>query len=727
MEDPGLALRNGTLGAAWGIFTRTRTNRNGVRLLLPPGGKSNLTPLNADSTADDAIEDLALSEGLRSRRVILDAGWWKQAAMPMLARVSDRRRVQRGDETPQSTAMAAGTGWVVLMPRARGGYRMLAPCDDGTLAEWPVTPENAERLSPFAFSFHPRFAARALRARDILRFAFSEGGHDLALLLMAGFASALIGLLTPMATGWLIDRAIPAGAGRSILGVIAALGLAGIALIVLDIMRSYAVLRFETRIGVAMQAALVDRVVSAPVSFFRAFSSGDLALRMGSVNIVLRTITGSTIATFVTSLFLCANLGLMLAYSPALTLAASGIVLLVIAISTTLGLARLKVGPRIEALDGKLSAMTFEVFAGISKLRAAAAESRAFEQWYQRYNQFRDTNRESTILSNYEMVALSLLQPAATVLVLALAWKLSATASMTTGTFVAFHAALFALLGGVHGLVSTALDVVNLKPVWDRARPILDTPPEDALGGGERHDPQGAIGVSGLTFAYPGGPAVLKEIDLSVRPGEFVAIVGASGSGKSTLLRLLLGFEVPQLGAIRFDGRDLATLELKHLRSRLGTVLQGGRLWAGDLLTNIVGTSNAGPEAAMEAARSAGLAADIEAMPMGLYTVVGEGLSTLSGGQRQRVMIARALVGKPRVLLLDEATSALDNVSQATVLEGLARLDATRIVIAHRLNTVRHADRIVVLEHGRIVQQGTFRELAEQRGPFSAMLARQVA
>jgi ATP-binding cassette subfamily C protein len=387
---------------------------------------------------------------------------------------------------------------------------------------------------------------------------------------------------------------------------------------------------------------------------------------------------------------------------------------------------RLRIGPRIEALDGRLSAMTFEIFAGIAKLRAAAAEPRAFAQWYVKYNEFRDANRESALLSNREAVALSLLQPAATLVVLALAWRLSASATLTTGTFVAFHAALFALLGGVHGLVSTALDVVNLKPVWDRARPILDTPPEDAARAGERHDPRGAVRISNLSFAYPDGPDVLKGIDLEVKPGEFVAIVGASGSGKSTLLRLLLGFDVPATGSIHYDDRDLAVLDLKHLRARLGTVLQGGKLWAGDLLTNIVGTTNAGPEAAMEAARSAGFAADIEAMPMGLYTVVGEGLSTLSGGQRQRVMLARALVGKPRILLLDEATSALDNVSQATVLEGLARLEATRIVIAHRLNTVRDADRIVVLDHGRIVQQGTFRQLAEQRGAFSAMLARQV-
>jgi len=247
------------------------------------------------------------------------------------------------------------------------------------------------------------------------------------------------------------------------------------------------------------------------------------------------------------------------------------------------------------------------------------------------------------------------------------------------------------------------------------------------MGRGEPHEPRGAIDLKGVSFAYPNGPEVLREIDLAIRPGEFVAIVGASGSGKSTLLRLLLGFEAPLRGEVSYDGRDLKQLDLRYLRRRIGTVLQGGRLWAGDLLTNILGASNAGVTAATEAARAAGLEKDIEAMPMGVYTVVGEGLSTLSGGQRQRVLIARALVSKPRILLLDEATSALDNVSQAVVLEGLTALKATRVVIAHRLNTVRDADRIVVLDRGRIVQQGTFAQLAAEAGPFAAMLSRQVA
>jgi ATP-binding cassette subfamily C protein len=242
-----------------------------------------------------------------------------------------------------------------------------------------------------------------------------------------------------------------------------------------------------------MQAAIVDRVIAAPAQFFRGFSSGDLALRVGCVNTVQRAITGSTINTFVASLFLVANVGLMLHYSPALTFASLGIVALVICVSTLFGMARFRLGPRIEALDGQLGSLTYEIFAGISKLRASAAETRAFGRWYARYDEYRNITRASARLENWETVALSLLQPLATILVLWLAWRVTARAAMSTGDFVAFHAAMFGLLGGVQILVATALDLVNLRPVWDRARPILSTPPEDAVGSGERHDPQGAI------------------------------------------------------------------------------------------------------------------------------------------------------------------------------------------------------------------------------------------
>ena len=709
MKDPGIALA-ATLGDAFAI------------LGVPLGAR-----LAAPAVAmDEPVEYAAERARVRCRRVILDGAWWREGGLPMLARVSERRGVMR-EGMPDDPC---GTGWVVLLPRALGGYLMLAANRAGGTVQWRVDAAIAARLAPFAHTFHRVFEPRELGTRDVMRFAWSHDRRDLAMLGGIGLVAALIGLLTPIATSRLIDFAIPLREGALVAQVIVGLAAAGLAVVALDVLRTAATFRFESRTGVCVQAAILDRIIGAPPTFFRAFSSGDLALRMGAVNAVQRTITGSTIGSLVTSVFLAANAALLFWYSPELALASVSLIAAAAVISIAIGIARLKLGRRIQSLDGSLGAMAFEYFAGISKLRAAAAEPRAFANWLARYGEYRTLNRASARLSNLESVLLGVLQPLAALLVFWLAWRVILRAGaepLSTGTFVAFLAALFALLGGVRSIVTIWMDLLQLKPVWDRAKPILQAIPEDGALDKARHDPQGAIALAGVSFAYPEGPDVLTDIDLAIAPGEFVAIVGGSGSGKSTLVRLLLGFESPARGTVRYDGLDLAALDLRHLRARLGTVLQGGRLWAGDLFTNIAGAANVEVETAWEAARVAGLADDIEAMPMGMYTLVGEGLSTLSGGQRQRVLIARALIGRPKILLLDEATSALDNNSQATVLAGLEKLAATRLVIAHRFSTIRKADRIVVLERGRIVEQGSFNELAAAGGPFAAMLARQLA
>jgi ATP-binding cassette subfamily C protein len=713
-RDPGLSLHSTTLAAA-------------VGLLAPALGASFALEGELPPEASDAVEALALPAGLRSRRVILDPGWWREGAGPMLARVAERRRVPRAPGSTSNPSAAAGTGWVALVP-ASGGYRMRALSEHGAVVEWQVDAQVAERLSPYAFTFHRRFARAAMRAIDVVRFTMREASVDVSTLLAAALAAGLTGLLAPVATAFLIDRAIPLARAGPIAAVVGGLGVAGIALAILDVLRTLALLRFEARSGVAMQAAIVDRVVSAPATFFRRFASGDLALRIGSVNTVQRTLTGAALSAVVTGAFVVANAALMVAYSPVLSAGSLAIVALAIALAAALGMARMRIGARIEALDGRLGAFTYELFAGVAKVRAAAAEDRAFERWHARYAELRAADLDGARIANRETVWMSLAPPLATALALFLAWRISGGPNaLTAGEFVAFHAALFALLAAVQSLAACALEAANVKPAWDRARPIVEAMPEDAPSQAARHDPRGTIALEGVRFAYGAGPEVLAGIDLEIRAGELVAIVGPSGSGKSTLLRLLLGFEQPRAGCVRYDGHDLAALDAPWLRRRMGTVLQNGKLWPGDLYTNIAGASNATLDEAWDAARRAGIAADIEAMPMGMYTVVGEGLSTLSGGQRQRVLLARALVANPRIVLLDEATSALDNASQAAVLESIAALGATRVVIAHRLDTVRGADRIVVLERGRIVQQGTFRELAAAEGPFAALLARQVA
>ena len=237
----------------------------------------------------------------------------------------------------------------------------------------------------------------------------------------------------------------------------------------------------------------------------------------------------------------------------------------------------------------------------------------------------------------------------------------------------------------------------------------------------------GRVELSDIYFRYDEDmPYVIDGLSLSIRAGQYVSIVGKSGCGKSTLVRLLLGFETPEKGAIYYDGKDMAGLDLRSLRRRIGTVTQDGTLFHEDIFSNItISAPQLTEDDAWEAAEVAGIADDIRAIPMGMQTMISEGAGGISGGQKQRLMIARAVAPRPRVLIFDEATSALDNRTQKQVSEALDTLRCTRIVIAHRLSTIKNCDRIVYLEGGKIVEDGTYDELIAQGGLFADLVERQ--
>jgi ATP-binding cassette subfamily C protein len=296
------------------------------------------------------------------------------------------------------------------------------------------------------------------------------------------------------------------------------------------------------------------------------------------------------------------------------------------------------------------------------------------------------------------------------------------------GNFMAFNTAFVQFTAAAVGLTQAFTMIYQAIPAYERAGPILATLSEADPSKTDPGELSGTIDIDHVSFRYhPDGPLILDDVSLQCRPGEFIALVGESGSGKSTLLRLLLGFDVAESGAILYDGRDLATLDIRAVRRQIGSVLQNGRLMAGDVFTNIVGSTTSTQDEAWEAARMAGLDEDLKQMPMGMNTYIAEGGGTLSGGQRQRLMVARALVTKPRIIYFDEATSALDNRTQEIVSQSLERLAATRVVIAHRLSTIVNADRIYVMQHGRVVESGNYRELMQRRGLFARLARRQIA
>jgi ATP-binding cassette subfamily C protein len=377
-------------------------------------------------------------------------------------------------------------------------------------------------------------------------------------------------------------------------------------------------------------------------------------------------------------------------------------------------------------VSGWLSGQVLQFISGVAKLRTSGTETRAFGVWSKGYSSLRTHMYGSRAVSNRFQVFNSFFFVFGPMAIFYAVYDW--TGRFSPGDFLAFNAAFGQLFSATMLLAGAVIQVMMLVPIFERAKPILTTAPEVDTAKADPGELTGEIEVSHLAFRYDeSGPLVLKDVSFRVEPGQFVALVGPTGCGKSTMMRLLLGFENPEAGAIYFDGKDLNGLDLQIVRRQMGVVLQNSTLFRGDILSNIIGSKPLTLDDAWEAALLSGLEVDIRQMPMGLYTIVSEGGGGLSGGQRQRLMIARAIVSKPRILIFDEATSALDNQTQAIVSKSLEGLKATRIVIAHRLSTVIHADRILVFEDGRLVQSGAYSELIGQQGLFAELVKRQLA
>jgi ATP-binding cassette subfamily C protein len=383
---------------------------------------------------------------------------------------------------------------------------------------------------------------------------------------------------------------------------------------------------------------------------------------------------------------------------------------------------------------GKVGGMTYQMLVAVAKLRVAGAEARAFSRWADVLAEQKTNVYKARRIAAVQAVIAQTFPPIASLCIYAAVIMLGAADKdgitvplLTMGAYMAFSAAFGQFLAPLMSVVSSLTTVVTIVPMYERVEPILKTVPETRT----RAEPPGVltgdIEFRRVTFRYLNdSPPVLDDVSWQVKPGEYIAFVGPSGGGKSTVLRLLLGFEEPERGGIFFDHKDLATLDLGEVRRQIGVVMQSAGLMSGSIYDNIVGSLPLSMDDAWEAARMAGFDEDVRAMPMGMQTVLSESSPSLSGGQRQRLIIARALVRKPRILVFDEATSALDNRTQAIVSQSLHALQATRLAIAHRLSTVTHADRIFVLQSGRIVQAGTYQELASQDGLFLDLMKRQL-
>ena len=694
------------------------------RVVTAIGCELQRAPNTAQLSATERLRAILNASDLRYRTVLLRGRWWLEDQGPLF--------VWTG-ETAEPAA---------LLPTA-GGYHLWLPATGTSV---PVDAELAASLDDAATMVYPSLPEAPQRLPDLFRFAVRGGGPDVTRIAIVGLVGAVLGVITPVASGILVDQILPAGDRGLLLMIALLLFGSGAGAVAFGLVRAFARLRLEARADVRIQTALFDRVLRLPLGLVKRYAVGDLVDRLLGMQRVREQLSGAALSAVLSMLFSVTSLIVLFFYSAMLAMLALLLVLFYGLVVISLIMRQLR-HERLQAeARGRVQGFNTQMLIGMSKLRVAHAEGRAFGNWAQLFarqkTHFLDAGRVANQLGVFQ-AAFSPLSSAVVIIgIVLLADHLRLfgqmgapvimpgsddAGAMTAGMFVAFSAAFTQFLGSAQQGVEAISGGLSAIPQLERARPILANPVESRRDKRDPGEIAGAITFNDVSFRYAeDGPLILDRLSFHIEPGEFVAVVGPSGSGKSTAQRLLMGLEEPFAGEVRIDGQALPGLDLARVRRQLGIVLQQNTLPGGPLHQVILGETDGTLDDAWEAARLAGLEADIRAMPMGMHTVLQDGATTLSGGQRQRLAIARALVRKPRMLLLDEATSALDNASQALVSRTLSELDVTRVLVAHRLSTIRQADRILVLEGGRLVEEGSFETLMAAEGAFARLARRQM-
>lgn len=658
-----------------------------------------------DSVKDinERLEYLLRPHGIMRRTVKLEKGWYKEAVGAMLA-------IKRSDGSA-----------VALLPSGFAGYTYF---DSEKGKRVRIDRKTQALFEEEAIALYPSFPLKKIGMKDLaVHIVKSLSVADFLLIALASLAVALVGLLSPKLTNLLFSDVLESGSLRLLTAIAVFMICVSVSSLLIGGIKSLLMARINTKMGLSVQAATMMRILSLPADFFKGYSAGDLASRASNVQSLCNMLISTVLSTGLTSVFSVVYIGQIFAYAPALVAPALLVIAATIVVSILTTYAQLRVSRQQMQLGAEESGLTYALISGVQKIKLAGAEKRAFAKWGNQFAKSARLEYDPPAFLKFNSVITSAVSMAGTIAMYYFAVK----SGVSVADYYAFNVAYGMVSGAFMSLASIALTAANIKPVFEMIKPILDACPEVSEGKRVIERLSGGIELNNVSFRYNENmPPVVDNLSLKIRPGQYVALVGATGCGKSTLMRLMLGFETPQKGAIYYDGKDLSSIDLKSLRRKIGVVMQNGKLFSGDVFSNItISAPWLTLDDAWEAAELAGIAEDIRRMPMGMHTIISEGSGGVSGGQRQRLMIARAIAPKPKVLMFDEATSALDNLTQKRVSDSLDRLKCTRIVIAHRLSTIRSCDRILYLEGGKIIEDGNYEELIAKDGKFAELVARQ--
>lgn len=655
------------------------------------------------SDVNEQLEYLLRPYGIMRRTVRLEDGWYRDAIGAMLGFFRESGKA------------------VALIPRGLSGYTYFDP---ETGRRKRIDRKNQHLFGEEAIVFYKPFPLKKLSLSALAGYIVRTlSASDYVMIALATLALSLLGMLSPMISQLLFARVLPSGSVRLLAAMAVFSVCVSVSVLLVTAVKDMIQARIETKLSISVDAASMMRIMSLPADFFKPYSAGELAERASQIGVLCKMLASTVLSTGFTSLFSLIYISQIFAYAPALVVPALVIILVTVVFSLLSTFVQMKVSSRQMELSGKESGMTYALISGIQKIRLAGAEKRAFARWGNLYTESaRLTYDPPAFLKLNAVISLAISLTGTIVM-----YYMAVQSGISVADYYAFDTAYGMVSGAFMSLAGMALSAAQIKPILAIVKPFFEAIPEISDGKQVLTRLSGGIELSHVSFRYNDTmPLVIDDLSLKIRPGQYVAIVGKTGCGKSTLLRLLLGFEKPQKGAVYYDGKDLEKIDLRSLRRRIGVVMQNGRLFQGDIYSNIVISAPwLTQQDAWEAAELSGIADDIRNMPMGMSTMISEGSGGISGGQKQRLMIARAIAPKPKILMFDEATSALDNITQKKVSDSLEQLKYTRIVIAHRLSTIRQCDRIIVLDRGRIIEDGTYDELIAADGFFAELVARQ--
>ena len=652
---------------------------------------------------NDQLEYVLRPTGLMTREVELEEGWQNDAYGPMLGYLKE-----------------AGTA-VALLPGTIYGYYFKDPA---TGKRTRITRKTARLFSREALCFYQPLPMKKLGIPDLLKYMKNSITYgDLVVIVLATLAVQLVGMIEPRVYSLVTGKILEGHNMNLMAGVGVFLLTSAFAAQLIGLVRSLLMQRINTKTSQAVQASVMMRILSLPVSFFRRYSSGELSSRAGSVNSLCSMMLNNILSIGLSSLLSLLYVAQIFSFAPALVWPSLLIILATVVISLAVSLVQIGISRKRMKLSAEEQGMSYAVMNGIQKIRLSGSEKRVFARWGRLYAKGAQLEYNPPMFLKINTVITTAISLIGTIVL----YYLAIQTNVGVSQYYAFTAAYGRVMGAFSALAGIAVSVASIRPVLEMAEPILKAEPEVAADKQPVDRVTGHIEMSHVSFRYEENtPYVLNDLSLDIKAGEYVAIVGRTGCGKSTLVRLLLGFEKPEKGGIFYDRHDLNSIDPRSLRKHIGVVIQNGQLFQGDIFSNItISAPDLTLDEAWEAAEMAGIAQDIRDMPMGMQTLISEGQGGISGGQKQRLMIARAVAPKPSILIFDEATSALDNKTQKQVSGALDKLNCTRIVIAHRLSTIRNCDRILVMDKGTIIEEGTYDDLIAQNGHFAELVARQ--